>query len=85
MLGDVKAAFPCEYIRVEPATQQTARLRLKYAHMVSALKGSDGAVEQGVPFINLMLSGALTRCDSLLDSHLIAQPKPGRPGPYGSL
>ena len=48
--------------------------------MVSALKGTDHALELSVQFINLLLSGALRRCDSLLDSRLIALSKPGRPG-----
>ena len=35
-----------------------------YEHVVPALKGSDRALELGVQFINLLLSGALPRCDS---------------------
>ena len=48
--------------------------------MVAALKGSDRALVLVVQLINLVLSGALPRCDSLLDSRLIALSKPGRPG-----
>ena len=48
--------------------------------MVSALKGRDRALELGAQFLNLILSGVLPWCDSLLDSRLIALSKPGRPG-----
>ena len=48
-------------------------------HMVSTLKGNDRALELGVQIINLILSGTLSRCGSLLDSHLVALSKPGRP------
>ena len=51
-----------------------------YEHVVSALKGRDRALELGAQFINLILSGALPRCESLLDSRLIALSKPSRPG-----
>ena len=54
-----------------------------YEHVVSVLKGSDRALEPGVQFINLILSVALPRCDSLLGSHLIALSKPSRT-PFGS-
>ena len=51
-----------------------------YEHMVSTLKGSDRALELGLQFINLIPSGTLLRCDSLLGSRLVALSKPGRPG-----
>ena len=47
---------------------------------MSTLKGSDHVLDLGVQFINLLLSGAPPRCDSLLDSRLIALSKPGCPG-----
>lgn len=50
-----------------------------YVHVVSALKGRDSAMELGVQFINVLLGGALQRCASLLESHLIALSKPCRP------
>ena len=56
-----------------------------YEHMVSALKDSDRALERGAQFINLLLIGAFSRSNSLLDSRLIALSKPGCPGPYGQV
>lgn len=50
-----------------------------YEHVVSTLKGDDCALALGVPFINVTLTGALPRCDPLLDSRLINLPKPGWP------
>ena len=66
--------------RVAPRGSAAGTSGTTYEHVVSPIKGSDRALELGVQFLNLLLSGALPRCDSLLDSRLIALSKPGRPG-----
>jgi hypothetical protein len=53
-----------------------------YEHLMAGFRSSDKCLDLGVEFINLLLRGELPRCESLLDSRLIALSKPrtdGRP------
>ena len=47
-----------------------------YEHIIAAIRTSDRGTDVSVKVINLILSSTLPRCDSLLDSRLIALSKP---------